>query len=95
MNWSVLTDELIDLALACIPATHLKEIFERLLGDIRTHRSGFPDLIRFEPDSNRYELIEVKGPGDRLQDNQKLWLDFFVRNNIPCSVIWVDWRQSE
>ena len=95
MNWSVLTDELIDLALACIPATHLKEIFERLLGDIRTHRSGFPDLIRFEPDSNRYELIEVKGPGDRLQDNQKLWLDFFVRNNIPCSVIWVDWSQSE
>lgn len=95
MNWSLLSNELMDQALACIPANHLKQIFERLLSDIRTHRSGFPDLIRFEPDANRYELIEVKGPGDRLQDNQKLWLDFFVRNNMPCSVIWVDWSRSE
>lgn len=95
MNWSALSEELIDQALNCIPADHLKQIFDRLLSDIRTHRSGFPDLIRFDTNANTYELIEVKGPGDRLQDNQKLWLDFFVRNNIPCSVIWVEWSASE
>ena len=95
MNWSVLTEELIEQALASIPADHLKLIFERLFGDIRTHRSGFPDLVRFNTESNTYELIEVKGPGDRLQDNQKLWLDFFVRNHIPCSVLWIDWDVSE
>jgi hypothetical protein len=95
INWSVMTDELVERALTCIPADHLKAIFERLLIDIRTHRSGFPDLIRFTNGSDQYELIEVKGPGDRLQDNQKLWLDFFVRNEIPCSVYWIDWSQTE
>ena len=95
INWSVMTEELVDRALTFIPADHLKAIFARLLTDIRTHRSGFPDLIRFTNGSDRYELIEVKGPGDRLQDNQKLWLDFFVRNEIPCSVYWIDWSQTE
>jgi hypothetical protein len=95
IHWSVLTEELVERALNFIPADHLKRIFERLLMDIRTHRSGLPDLIRFNSDDESYELIEVKGPGDRLQDNQKLWLDFFVRHNIPCSVYWIEWSHPE
>ncbi|NRP60579.1 VRR-NUC domain-containing protein [Marinobacterium sp. xm-d-564] len=95
IHWSVLTEELVERALNFIPADHLKRIFERLLMDIRTHRSGFPDLIQFNSDDESYELIEVKGPGDRLQDNQKLWLDFFVRHDIPCSVYWIDWSHPE
>jgi len=94
INWSVMTDELVERALTCIPADHLKAMFERLLTDLRTHRSGFPDLIRFNRDNDQYELIEVKGPGDRLQDNQKLWFDFFVRHEIPCSVYWIDWSHT-
>ncbi|NRQ02734.1 VRR-NUC domain-containing protein [Marinobacterium sp. xm-d-530] len=95
IHWSVLTEELVERALNFIPADHLKRIFERLLMDIRTHRSGLPDLIRFNSDDESYELIEVKGPGDRIQDNQKLWLDFFVRHDIPCSVYWIEWSHPE
>ena len=53
------------LALACIPAPHLKLWCERILADIQANRSGFPDLIQFWPDERRYHMIEVKGPGDR------------------------------
>ena len=94
IHWSVITPELLALALKLIPAEHLRLIFERLLSDIRTHRSGFPDLIQFDIEAQRYKLIEVKGPGDRLQDNQKLWLDYFVEHQIPCSVCWVTWSDA-
>lgn len=94
IHWSVITPELLALALKLIPAEHLRLIFERLLSDMRTHRSGFPDLIQFDIAAQSYKLIEVKGPGDRLQDNQKLWLDYFVEHQIPCSVCWVTWSDS-
>lgn len=94
IHWSVITPELLALALKLIPAQDLQLIFERLLSDIRTHRSGFPDLIQFDLQQHSYRLVEVKGPGDRLQDNQKLWLDYFVEHQIPCSVCWVSWLDS-
>ena len=94
IHWSIITPELLALALKLIPAEHLHLIFERLLSDIRTHRSGFPDLIQFDIEAQGYKLIEVKGPGDRLQDNQKLWLDYFVEHQIPCSVCWVTWSEA-
>ena len=94
IRWSIVSDELLETALQLIPAEHLSVIFKRLLSDIRTHRSGFPDLIRFDLEQNEYELIEVKGPGDRLQDNQRLWLDFFIDEQIPCSVCWVSWSHD-
>jgi hypothetical protein len=89
--WGVLTPELVTLALHCFPAAHLKLWFERLLRDIRSNRSGLPDLVRFWPAEQRYELIEVKGPGDRLQDNQIRWLDYCVGHGMPVRVLDVRW----
>lgn len=94
--WPVLTQELLDLALACIPAADLEPLFRRLLQNIREHRSGFPDLIQFHPEAQasapRYQMIEVKGPGDRLQDHQIRWLAFFADQGIPASVCYVRWH---
>ncbi|RDK03371.1 VRR-NUC domain-containing protein [Paraburkholderia lacunae] len=89
--WGLLTPELIALALDCLPAAHLKLWFERLLRDIRGNRSGLPDLIRFWPAEHRYELIEVKGPGDRLQDNQIRWLAYCAQHGMPVRVLDVRW----
>jgi hypothetical protein len=66
VHWRLLTESLLEDALFCIPATHLKLWFVRLAHDIRANRTGFPDLIRFWPAQRRYEMVEVKGPGDRL-----------------------------
>jgi len=71
--------------------------FEKM---VRTHparhqvnRSGLPDLIQFWPHEKRYRMIEVKGPGDRLQDNQIRWLDYCVAHNMPVAVCYVQWIQ--
>ncbi|MEY3038087.1 MAG: hypothetical protein RL143_654 [Pseudomonadota bacterium] len=95
IHWGVVSNELLEMALEFIPAQHLKKIFERLLSDLRNHRSGFPDLIEFNLTERSYRLTEVKGPGDRLQDNQKLWLDYFVEQQIPSAVCWVEWQQDD
>jgi hypothetical protein len=94
VHWPAMTAEVLNLALDRIPAAHLTAIFTRLLGDLRAHRSGLPDLIHFLPERGRYELIEVKAPGDRLQDHQRLWMAFFADNGIAARVCHVAWDDS-
>ena len=89
--WSVLDEDLLDTALACIPAAHLRQYFERLLSDLPENRTGLPDLVQFWVHEKRYRMIEVKGPGDRLQDNQQRWMNFCVEQNLPVAVCHVHW----
>ncbi|WP_122313988.1 VRR-NUC domain-containing protein [Pseudomonas cichorii] len=89
--WGVLTPELLEQALHCLPAEHLGHWFRRLLQDIKANRTGMPDLIEFFPEQRRYRMIEVKGPGDRLQDNQLRWLDFCAEHGMPVEVCYVQW----
>jgi hypothetical protein len=92
--WDVLDEEMLALALDCIPPAHLRALFTRLLGDIKNNRSGFPDLVQFWPAEKRYRMLEVKGPGDRLQDNQRRWLDYCIRHGIPVAVAHVAWTEE-
>ena len=92
--WGALSDTLLAQALDCLPAAHLKLYFTRLLRDVKTNRSGLPDLIRFWPAERRYELVEVKGPGDKLQDNQIRWLQYCVSHGMPVRVCHVSWREE-
>ena len=89
--WELLDAERLEQALACLPPAHLGAWFRRLLADIRENRAGMPDLIQFWPREGRYRMIEVKGPGDRLQDNQKRWLAFCAEHGMPVSVCYVEW----
>jgi len=89
--WGVIDKALLAMALDCLPPRHLEICFERILQDIKSNRSGLPDLIQFWPAEKRYQMIEVKGPGDRLQDNQIRWLDYFARHEIPVAVYYVQW----
>ena len=90
--WQVLDEGLLELALACIPAQHLARWFERILQDIAANRTGFPDLIQFWPEEKRYRMVEIKGPGDRLQDNQIRLIDFALSHGMPLAVCHVAWE---
>lgn len=92
--WNLLSEELLEQALECLPADHLRYWFERLLLDIRANRSGMPDLIQFWPAQKTYRMIEVKGPGDRLQDNQLRWLEFCGEYQMPVTVCYVRWAEQ-
>ncbi|MEO2172537.1 MAG: VRR-NUC domain-containing protein [bacterium] len=91
VNWRWLDRELIEKSLSRIPHGDLRLIFTRLLRDLRHNRSGFPDLIVF-PASQGYRLTEIKGPGDKLQNNQKRWFRFFKASGIPANILNVAWR---
>lgn len=92
--WDYLDRAIIELALACIPAAHLKLWFQRILQDVKDNRTGFPDLIQFFPAEGRYDMIEVKGPGDRLQDNQLRWIDYCAEHGMPVTVCYLQWEQA-
>lgn len=91
VDWRVLDETLLERALDTIPNDHLLSVFRRLLRDLRANRSGFPDLVVFPPEGG-YRLVEIKGPGDTLQDNQKRWLRHFRETGMPAEVARVSWR---
>jgi hypothetical protein len=92
--WGLIHARLLDLALTCFPASHLRRWFEWILRDVTVNRTGFPDLVQFWPQSGNYRLIEVKGPGDRLQDNQRRCLEFCRSHDMPVSVCHVRYSQA-
>jgi len=91
--WPMLSEALLEQALACLPAAQLKQCFLRLLQDIRNNRAGMPDLIQFWPEQGAYRMVEVKGPGDRLQDNQLRWLEFCRQQGLRVAVCHVRWSE--
>lgn len=94
IHWPSLTTDLVKSALAIIPAEHLSAIFHHLLLDLRHHRRGLPDLIELNHSNGQYRLIEVKGPRDRLQDHQRLWIQAMLEHDIPVSVLNVAWSEG-
>ena len=93
VNWTALDPGLLERALERVPFAHWRAVFAQILRDLRNHRAGFPDLIRFPPGGG-YELIEVKGPGDALQKNQRRWMHCFRQHAIPHRLARVQWQQN-
>jgi len=89
--WQLLNRPMLHTALQRIPVNHWQSVFSCLLQDLRQYRSGQPDLVYF-PDTGGYQLIEVKAPGDRLQNNQQRWMQFYQSNGIPHAVLHVNWH---
>jgi hypothetical protein len=93
VNWRYLSRDLLQQALRLIPVHHWLGMWQRILFDPRANRSGFPDLLVVDAERG-YCFIEIKGPGDQLQLNQKRWLRFFQRQGIPAKVAWVQWSDD-
>jgi hypothetical protein len=93
--WGLIDAALLELALSCIPSAHLRLFFQRILDDIRENCTGLPDLIQFWPQEQRYRLIEVKGPGDRLQNHQQRWAQFCSTHDIPVCIAYVQWSEAK
>jgi len=94
VDWRTVDEALVTAAARIIPRAHLLAVFERMLFDPRENRRGFPDLIALGANQGDYCLIEVKGPGDTLQDSQKRWLRFFAARDIPAQVARVTWADD-
>lgn len=89
VSWRHLTRELVTRAVSIIPTPHLVQVMDRMSRDLRSTSSGFPDLLVI---TEKYLLVEVKGPGDQLQENQKRWMRYFTSFGMPFLVLWVEPR---
>ena len=94
VNWKYLGENLVREATHIIPRDHLLAIWGRMLFDPGENRRGFPDLLALGEQPGDYRMIEVKGPGDTLQDSQRRWLRFFQQEGIPASVALVQWTDD-
>ena len=86
MAWEVFTDEFLIGILDALAEINLQKLLIIMKKDLRQMSSGFPDLTVIHPD-NSIEFVEVKGPGDRLQLNQRIWIRYLVEHHIPVSVL--------
>nr|WP_321460978.1 VRR-NUC domain-containing protein [uncultured Vibrio sp.] len=93
VHWGMVSKAMLELALTTIPTSMLIALFEIQLSDLKLYRNGMPDLIAFKDE--QFEWIEVKGPGDKLQDNQWRWIKEFHRLNVPFSVCYVVAKDEE
>lgn len=92
VHWDHNLRECLQIALQHIPQKTLAATFEKLLRDLRRYGAGFPDLFIYSPESGDYWFWEVKGPGDTLRPNQKMWLRFFQECGLPVAVLKVQWK---
>jgi hypothetical protein len=85
--WPALSPEWLLLAQKHFDGPLLCALFKVMLRDLKLFRSGMPDLIAFKDDQVLW--CEVKGPGDKLQDNQKRWMSEFSRLGIHYETCYV------
>lgn len=92
--WDGLPAESFAAAVHRLDRAHVAAICDRLSRNPGGFGNGLPDLLVFGGSPHGYELVEVKGPGDRVQDNQRGWLTWLTRQGIPCRVLQVEYESG-
>ncbi|KAG6667571.1 fanconi-associated nuclease 1 homolog isoform X1 [Carya illinoinensis] len=92
VNWNRHSLTELRAAVSCIGGPCLASLCRNLAQDYRSWSSGMPDLLlwRFNQEyRGEAKLVEVKGPRDRLSEQQRAWLLFLMDcgfNTEVCKV---------
>ena len=86
VSWGLL--QAIPLAdwLEALPATRLRALSRFLIRNLRDYRKGFPDLFVCYANGSA-EFVEVKGPTDQLQPQQRAWFQIFDDLDISARIV--------
>lgn len=86
VNWGLLEAIPLQHWLDAVPFSWIRQLGHFLIRNLADYRKGFPDLFVFGPDGTP-ELVEVKGPTDQLQPQQRAWFEVFANLRIRARVI--------
>lgn len=89
VNWDMHSLSELRVVVTCVGGPCLASICRHLAQDYRSWSSGMPDLLlwRFHGDySGEAKLVEVKGPRDRLSEQQRAWLLFLMDSGFNAEV---------
>lgn len=87
VRWDLLHQLDLEGLLKCITVPTFVAICRRVLSDFSSYRSGFPDLLLWNPAAAKSLFVEVKGPGDALHLHQAQWLDFLRQSGAEVAVV--------
>ncbi|GIL90765.1 hypothetical protein Vretifemale_18441, partial [Volvox reticuliferus] len=87
VNWERLTlDDLLQIA-GCVGGLGLSVVCRLLCEDAGGWRGGMPDLLLWRPERGDAMVSEVKGPRDRLSDQQRAWLAALSAAGVRAEVL--------
>ncbi|XP_053204715.1 fanconi-associated nuclease 1-like isoform X2 [Panonychus citri] len=95
VNWEKCTINLLKEIVLCMKVNTLAAICERLALDYRSHRSGFPDVLLWNPSKSTIKAVEVKGPGDQVSPKQALWINYLEKNGLEAEIVFVKVGRTE
>ncbi len=90
VDWRALDAQFIRRAVDACRRDVWLTIFDYMLDDLEQTRTGFPDLTLLFG-RGRFQFVEVKGPGDQLRREQRLWFELFAKADIDACVLRVEW----
>ncbi|KAG7448357.1 uncharacterized protein BT62DRAFT_767164 [Guyanagaster necrorhizus] len=85
VKWDYPKEDLLEIV-QCFKGESLATICHLFCEDYAGRSSGVPDLIVWKPEGRECKFVEVKGPGDRLQENQKLWCDALQQAGVEVQL---------
>ena len=85
VDWRVFDADTLGRLLDGLGMDAVRKLLAFASADLDNARRGFPDLtVVYGP--GRFEFVEVKGPNDRLRDEQYLWIDRLRAARLPVRV---------
>jgi len=89
VSWGLFQKTPIEHYIDGIGPKNLRRLMAYFVRHIYSRRRGFPDLFVSYEDGS-YEFVEVKGPGDQLSLEQRVWLQKLETMCISARVIKVE-----
>ncbi|TRM59262.1 VRR-NUC domain-containing protein [Schizophyllum amplum] len=96
VSWATCSSEDLEEIVECMGGHALRHICLLFCQDYAGRCGGVPDLIVWKmTGDDRCKFVEVKGPGDRASDAQKLWFDSLLRARVPVDLCHVTDANAE
>ncbi|EST04970.2 VRR-NUC domain protein [Kalmanozyma brasiliensis GHG001] len=85
-RWDLFSkQDLLEVA-ECLGGHSISVVCQMLCEEWDHCSSGMPDLVIWRMEDKVVRFVEVKGPGDRLSETQKVWIDILLRAGIEVQV---------
>eukprot|EP00236_Picocystis_salinarum_P004271 CAMPEP_0183823710 /NCGR_PEP_ID=MMETSP0807_2-20130328/202_1 /TAXON_ID=88271 /ORGANISM="Picocystis salinarum, Strain CCMP1897" /LENGTH=796 /DNA_ID=CAMNT_0026068617 /DNA_START=19 /DNA_END=2409 /DNA_ORIENTATION=- len=86
INWDSADLGQLQTIASCLSPHGIAGICRCLAEDHAGWSGGMPDLILWKPEQEAAKLVEVKGPRDRLSEQQRAWIAFLTSQGIEVEV---------
>jgi len=86
INWDSADIGQLKTIASCLGPHGIAGICRCLAEDHAGWSGGMPDLLLWQPETVSAKLVEVKGPRDRLSEQQRAWIAFLTSQGIQVEV---------